>query len=944
MNPGPPQTPLSRGSTGSASDPTPHVPDHELLRRIGVGSYGEVWLARSVTSAYRAVKVVYRQHFDHDRPYEREFSGIQKFEPVSRTHESQIDILHVGRNDKEGYFYYVMELADDASSEIRNPKSEIRNHEADVTPWHVTAPEPMSEAQEENKQTGKQEDKTDARGDGVGERWSDGEKAAAQHSSNPALHHSTAPAIQNPDSYQPKTLRSELQRRGRLPLAECLRIGLSLTSALEHLHRHGLVHRDIKPSNIIFVGGIPKMADPGLVADVGKTMSFVGTEGYLPPEGPGSPQADLYSLGKVLYEISTGKDRQEFPELPTDLEELREEEALLEFNEVLVKACRLEARGRYPNAAAMHEDLLLVQRGKSVVRVHKLERRLALATKIGLAALAAAAITAGAFYEARRAAKVATESLVRLSVSQGAHLLEEGDLFGSLVRFTEALRLERRGAKREAVHRLRIGTLLSQCPKLNHVWFHNDVVNFAEFSRDGRWVITASQDGRARVWSADTGEVISAWMRHSSGIVHAVFSPDGTRALTCCRDGTAQIWDLPSGRPSTPPLKHGYPVWNGEFSPDSQRVVTVSGTTTATPRYGEAIVWSALTGEPLIKLSQDLVRKAYFSPDGGRLLTAHDDKTALLWDANTGRLIAPPMVHPAGVRVGAFSLDGKRVATVCRHATGARVWNAFTGEPVTPFMRHEAEVQWVGLSPDGRQVVTSSKDGTARVWDAATGEPALPPLRHIEEVPFVTFSPDGRHLLTVCEDLAVRLWDAKTGQLAYPPLKAGGHVLEAGFSPEGRRVVAASRDNLVRLWQLPRAGQPLVLESASALKEIAYVDNGKRVVTWGLDGVELRKAQDGQLIRSYRFAQSRPDTRIYSVGTSSDGKHFHSVRSYPGPQGAQVWETVFWDKESGRQTVIPMSYVTNGFGYLGTFVWSMDLARVLSHTDRDVQIWNLRTG
>src|SRR5205807_8994439 len=64
-----------------------------------------------------------------------------------------------------------------------------------------------------------------------------------------------------------------------------------------------------KPSNIIFSHGQPKLADIGLIANQDATCSFVGTEGYLPPEGPGSPQADLYSLGKVLYEASTGHDR-----------------------------------------------------------------------------------------------------------------------------------------------------------------------------------------------------------------------------------------------------------------------------------------------------------------------------------------------------------------------------------------------------------------------------------------------------------------------------------------------------------------------------------------------------------------------------------------------------------------------------------------------------------
>ena len=93
----------------------PTIPDHELLKKIGGGSYGEVWLARNILGCWRAVKIVYRNSFDHDRPFEREFAGIQKFEPISRTHESQVDILHVGRG--EGYFYYVMELADDANAE-----------------------------------------------------------------------------------------------------------------------------------------------------------------------------------------------------------------------------------------------------------------------------------------------------------------------------------------------------------------------------------------------------------------------------------------------------------------------------------------------------------------------------------------------------------------------------------------------------------------------------------------------------------------------------------------------------------------------------------------------------------------------------------------------------------------------------------------------------------
>src|SRR6266568_2509046 len=74
----------------------PLIPDHEMLRSIGQGSYGEVWLARNAVGTYRAIKVVYREHFKDSRPYEREFAGIQKYEPISRTNEGLVDVLQIG--------------------------------------------------------------------------------------------------------------------------------------------------------------------------------------------------------------------------------------------------------------------------------------------------------------------------------------------------------------------------------------------------------------------------------------------------------------------------------------------------------------------------------------------------------------------------------------------------------------------------------------------------------------------------------------------------------------------------------------------------------------------------------------------------------------------------------------------------------------------------------
>ncbi len=99
-----------------------------------------------------------------------------------------------------------------------------------------------------------------------------------------------------PSNYRPRTLAAHLAKRGRLPLEECLDLGVALAAALGHLHSRGLVHRDIKPANIIFVNAVPKLADIGLVTQIGSQATFVGTDGYIPPEGPGSPLADLIPI------------------------------------------------------------------------------------------------------------------------------------------------------------------------------------------------------------------------------------------------------------------------------------------------------------------------------------------------------------------------------------------------------------------------------------------------------------------------------------------------------------------------------------------------------------------------------------------------------------------------------------------------------------------------
>jgi WD40 repeat protein len=658
------------------------VPDHQLVRRIGQGSYGDVWLAKSMMGTFRAIKFVERKNFKEERPYQRELEGIRKFEPISRSHEGLIDVLHVGINEAQGYFYYVMELGDDQN---------------------------------------------------------DGQ------------------AI-NPDKYQPKTLATELQKRGRLPVAECLHMGLALAHAVHQLHTHNLVHRDIKPSNIIFVNGVPKLADIGLVMDIGEARSYVGTEGFIPPEGPRTPAADIYSLGKVLYELCTGKDRHHFPALPKELDTFGDAAAFLELNEVIIRACHADPAKRYASARDLHADLVLLENGKSVHRLRVLENRLGQIKKIAAGVLLVGTLTSVLYFETARKRRESAEFRQRQVGAQlafGTQALESGDYSGALSYFIEAMHLDEGNTLQENTHRTRIKSVAERCPKIVQMFFGDKQASAVEFDSSGTRLLITAWFGKAQIWDIASGEPISPLFGPKETLSRASFSPKDDRVVTAGENGQVALWDAKTGKELLQML-HPDSAMNARFSRDGQWIVSACADK-------RARVFDANTGalKTVFGDHNNWVLDASFSPDGQWLLTASSDSTAQVWNVKTGERHGPPLPHHSWVFSACFSPDGQRILTSSfdRHA---RQWNFATFTEIQPAMMHEDAVRSAHYSPDGRFIVTASWDKNVKIWDAATGQLVKPNgvLRHSGRgVMHATFAPDGRRIATGCIDGTARIWE-----------------------------------------------------------------------------------------------------------------------------------------------------------------------------------------
>ncbi len=718
------------------------------------------------------------------------------------------------------------------------------------------------------------------------------------------------------------------------------RLMKDVAEAVHYAHLRGILHRDLKPSNILLdEHDQPHVTDFGLAKcvenDSGLTHTglILGTPSYMAPEQVSGHRdevttaVDVYGLGAVLYRLLTGRPPFHADSAYETLRQVREQEPVSpsalgkrvdrDLEAISLKCLEKDPHRRYRSAEAVASDLDRWLSGEPIAArpIGPVQRairwcgrnRVVAQLSASVAALlvtVAVGATVAAFHQrtlaraAENAAareKAAADSerearilvaararenrsrLVRMNVDNGFRIVDDGDYTGALPWFAEALRLDRDDPDALSTHRLRLGTVLNQCPVLDGYFTHEGTILWGALDHSGRRLATDSADHTARIWDLTTGKPLSAPLSHDGPVNWVEFQSDGTRLLTASGDGTIRIWNTADGRPSGGRwLTHASSVRIARFSPDGRRVVSGgfdgsiwlwdadTGTALGTQHRlgselfcltfspdglkvamgasdGNASVWNVTdVGLKLLgKIAhRSTVRDVAFSPDGKRLLTSSHDSTARVWDVQTGSPVTPELKHGRWVFHAEFSPDGQRVVTAS-HDGSARIWNAQTGRPITPAsgsMRHSIAVRDACFSPDGGRVATAGFDGMARIWDANTGEPLCPPLYHGGALQRARFTPDGSRVLTVGSDSTARLWNLKTVGSSAVTIELPGEANHAAFDPTGSRFATACGDGTARVWDAT-TGQPVtpVMSHRRGVNHVAFAGDGRLLATASFD-------------------------------------------------------------------------------------------------------------
>lgn len=174
------------------------------------------------------------------------------------------------------------------------------------------------------------------------------------------------------------------------------------------------------------------------------------------------------------------------------------------------------------------------------------------------------------------------------------------------------------------------------------------------------------------------------------------------------------------------------------------------------------------------------------------VVTASDDGTAKLWNAETGECEKTLRGHEGPVNAATFAPDGRFVATASEDKT-ARLWTSATGKCWRTLSGHKDTVNAVCFSPDGKQLVSTSHDTTAKVWVPKNGNLSFTLEGHKAPVVSAVFDADGETVMTMSQDGEVKTWNSKSG-VCLRTTQQLAQTYSTSYAPDGLSVVIAPGD------------------------------------------------------------------------------------------------------------------------------------------------------